>query len=277
MRFSWSWLIAMLLAAAPHAPAAAQDAPHQRQAREIYERLISFRTAAGHGQVPPMVNYIAETLRAGGVPADDIAVLPHEETAAMLVRVPGTRRRGAADPLLRPYGRGRRAARGLGAQPVRADRGEWLSSSAAATGDNKAGVASMVSTILRLRADRPSARAAPWSSPSSATRRRHSTRPGWSPPMTGSATPNMRSTPTPAAACSARTAGRSIYVVQGAEKTFASFRLDFRNPGGHSSRPRDDNAIYDLARALLRIEAIPLPGAWPTRSPWPRFAPRRGR
>ena len=36
-------------------PAAAQDQPHQRQARQILERLVSFRSAEGHRQVPPMV------------------------------------------------------------------------------------------------------------------------------------------------------------------------------------------------------------------------------
>jgi acetylornithine deacetylase/succinyl-diaminopimelate desuccinylase-like protein len=50
-----------------------------------------------------------------------------------------------------------------------------------------------------------------------------------------------------------------MYMVQGAEKTYASFRLTARNPGGHSSRPRADNAIYDLAQALLRIRAYDFP------------------
>jgi acetylornithine deacetylase/succinyl-diaminopimelate desuccinylase-like protein len=44
------------------------------------------------------------------------------------------------------------------------------------------------------------------------------------------------------------------YLVQGAEKAYADFRLLVTNPGGHSSWPRADNAIYDLARALTRIE-----------------------
>jgi len=38
------------------------------------------------------------------------------------------------------------------------------------------------------------------------------------------------------------------------EKTFATYRLETRNPGGHSSVPRPDNAIYQLARALVRID-----------------------
>jgi acetylornithine deacetylase/succinyl-diaminopimelate desuccinylase-like protein len=44
-----------------------------------------------------------------------------------------------------------------------------------------------------------------------------------------------------------------IYLVQGAEKTYASYQLLATNPGGHSSRPRADNAIYDLAEAVIRI------------------------
>lgn len=43
------------------------------------------------------------------------------------------------------------------------------------------------------------------------------------------------------------------------EKTFATYRLETRNPGGHSSVPRPDNAIYQLAHALIRIEAHKFP------------------
>ena len=45
------------------------------------------------------------------------------------------------------------------------------------------------------------------------------------------------------------------YGVQGAEKTYATFELTVTNPGGHSSAPRADNAIYELADALKKIEA----------------------
>lgn len=41
--------------------------------------------------------------------------------------------------------------------------------------------------------------------------------------------------------------------VQAGEKTYQDFRLEVRNPGGHSSRPVKDNAIYRLATALRRI------------------------
>jgi carboxypeptidase PM20D1 len=50
--------------------------------------------------------------------------------------------------------------------------------------------------------------------------------------------------------------GHPLYFnYQGAEKAFADFDLLVTNPGGHSSAPRDENAIYQLAAALLRIGA----------------------
>jgi acetylornithine deacetylase/succinyl-diaminopimelate desuccinylase-like protein len=47
--------------------------------------------------------------------------------------------------------------------------------------------------------------------------------------------------------------------MQVGEKTFATYRLETRNRGGHSSVPRPDNAIYQLAHALVRIQAHEFP------------------
>ncbi|KXV79886.1 hypothetical protein AD936_00455, partial [Gluconobacter japonicus] len=41
---------------------------------------------------------------------------------------------------------------------------------------------------------------------------------------------------------------------EGAEKTYADFRLTVTNPGGHSSEPRAVNAIDELAADLLHIQ-----------------------
>ena len=49
------------------------------------------------------------------------------------------------------------------------------------------------------------------------------------------------------------------FLLQSAEKTYATFELTIRNPGGHSSRPRADNAIYELATVLKNIEAYRFP------------------
>jgi acetylornithine deacetylase/succinyl-diaminopimelate desuccinylase-like protein len=47
--------------------------------------------------------------------------------------------------------------------------------------------------------------------------------------------------------------------VQAAEKVFHSVSLTARNPGGHSSLPRKDNAIYALSAALGRLSAYEFP------------------
>ncbi|MFP6808089.1 MAG: M20/M25/M40 family metallo-hydrolase [Pseudomonadales bacterium] len=49
--------------------------------------------------------------------------------------------------------------------------------------------------------------------------------------------------------------------VQAAEKVYQSYTLEVTNPGGHSSRPKPDNAIYQLARALIQIEEYQFPFA----------------
>ncbi len=47
--------------------------------------------------------------------------------------------------------------------------------------------------------------------------------------------------------------------VQLAEKWYVDWKLEVINPGGHSSQPRKDNAIYQLAAALLRIQQLAFP------------------
>ncbi len=44
-----------------------------------------------------------------------------------------------------------------------------------------------------------------------------------------------------------------------AEKVFQSFTLEVKNKGGHSSQPRKDNAIYELADALVKLEKLEFP------------------
>ncbi len=47
--------------------------------------------------------------------------------------------------------------------------------------------------------------------------------------------------------------------VEATEKTYADFRISATNPGGHSSLPRPDNAIYELMHALDKLEATLFP------------------
>ena len=53
---------------------------------------------------------------------------------------------------------------------------------------------------------------------------------------------------------------KHIYLgIQAGEKVYQDFRLETTNPGGHSSRPVPDNAIYHLAAALTRLSAYDFP------------------
>jgi acetylornithine deacetylase/succinyl-diaminopimelate desuccinylase-like protein len=47
--------------------------------------------------------------------------------------------------------------------------------------------------------------------------------------------------------------------MQAGEKVYQDFRIEATNPGGHSSKPRPDNAIYSLAAALVRIGQYEFP------------------
>lgn len=54
--------------------------------------------------------------------------------------------------------------------------------------------------------------------------------------------------------------GRRLYNGVGAsEKVYVTFALETHNKGGHSSVPRKDNAIYQLADALVRLEKYEFP------------------
>jgi acetylornithine deacetylase/succinyl-diaminopimelate desuccinylase-like protein len=54
--------------------------------------------------------------------------------------------------------------------------------------------------------------------------------------------------------------GRHLFLaVEAAEKVFLSFKIEATNPGGHSSRPEKDNAIYRLAEALVRLSKFQFP------------------
>jgi acetylornithine deacetylase/succinyl-diaminopimelate desuccinylase-like protein len=237
--------------------ASGQDAPYQREARQIFDRLVGFRSAAGHAQTVAMARYIETTLRAGGLSSADIVTIPHQDTVALLVRVRGSD--AAARPILfsshmdvvdaRPEDWERNPFTLIEQDGMFYGRG---------TIDNKAGVASLMSTILRLRAARQQPRRTLVFA------------------FIGDEETGMETTRLVAAHEWVRTAEFAIntdagggslgddgrpqyYLVQGAEKTYVDVRLVATNPGGHSSWPRVDNAIYDLARALARVEQYRFP------------------
>jgi acetylornithine deacetylase/succinyl-diaminopimelate desuccinylase-like protein len=52
---------------------------------------------------------------------------------------------------------------------------------------------------------------------------------------------------------------RVLAGLQASEKVYADFQLQTTNPGGHSSVPGPENAIYELAAALAKLQALSFP------------------
>jgi acetylornithine deacetylase/succinyl-diaminopimelate desuccinylase-like protein len=250
-------LLSASLVLASAAVQAATPNAHEAQAREIYSTIIGFRTAAGHNQTRPMVAYLSGVLRQAGIPAADIATLDLGEARAMIVRLPGS---GQGRPIVfsahmdvvdaRPEDWVRDPFRLIEEDGVFFGRG---------TTDNKAGVTAMMTTILRIQASgkRPQ-RDLVFAFVADEETAMATTELIAAHPWVRNAEFAIN-TDAGGGLLDDDTGKPLIYLVQGAEKTYATFELTVQNPGGHSSRPRADNAIYQLARAITRIEAHRFP------------------
>jgi acetylornithine deacetylase/succinyl-diaminopimelate desuccinylase-like protein len=50
-----------------------------------------------------------------------------------------------------------------------------------------------------------------------------------------------------------------VVTMEGSEKLYADYEFEVSNPGGHSSLPRPDNAIYELSDALVKLQHYKFP------------------
>lgn len=237
--------------------ATAQTAPYQVQAREIYSRVIGFRTAAGQNQTGAMTAYLVDVLKAGGVAEANIATIAKDGATALLVRVPGQKR---GKPILFSA-----HMDVVDARPEEWERdpftlieenGDFYGRG---TMDNKAGVVALVSTILRFNAERlKPARDLVFGFVGDEETTMQTTREIAAHPWVKGAEFAIN-TDAGGGILDDASGKPLIYLVQGAEKTYATFDVTVTNAGGHSSRPRSDNAIYQLAHALEKIEAYRFP------------------
>jgi len=237
--------------------AAASDDDPQGLARGIYADLIAFPSTVSHGGTAAIAKYAAERFTAAGFPEADVRILgPSPEAMGVVARYRG---RGEREPVLLL----------AHLDVVEALPEDWSLPPfelterdgyfyGRGTSDNKAGVAALLANFIRLR------------------------REGFEPSrdlivlLTGDEESEMASVayfanqqrPLIDAAFALNTDGGLIetnanepvaFIVQAAEKVYLTLRLEATNPGGHSSRPRADNAIYELAEALLRLRALEFP------------------
>jgi acetylornithine deacetylase/succinyl-diaminopimelate desuccinylase-like protein len=247
-------------AAGPQLTPAQRDMTHA-----MFEHLINTPTVIGRHKVPEMAQYLADQIKAGGFPAEDIHVMPYhtgsattgdDDTAALLVRwravgtpsakpillmghmdvVEAKREDSTTDPFVMTERDGYYYGRG--------------------TIDMKDGITAITQAMINLR------------------------KAGFQPKrdiavlFTGDEETNgigakkgagewLELLGHPEFGLNADGGGGGFnadkspagFTMQTAEKTFAGYTLTVRNRGGHSSKPRKDNAIYSLAHALDRIEA----------------------
>jgi acetylornithine deacetylase/succinyl-diaminopimelate desuccinylase-like protein len=248
-----------LLATSALAADPAPDRWHAK-AREILARSIEIPTVAGRGQVPAQARYLADQFKAGGFPESDIRIMPYQarpgdDTAALIVRWRSPKPSGKKPILLMAH------MDVVEALPAdwSADPFNFLEKDGYYYGrgamDNKAGMVAVTTALLRLRAEgfRPtrdlivfftgdeesegkgaSLGATEWRQWTDADFALNSDGGG------GAFTPE----------------GRPLgFAIDTAEKTYQTFAFSARNKGGHSSRPRPDNAIYELSAALTRLAA----------------------
>ena len=251
----------MIAAAAP--PTAAAPAAVQARARDIYRTIIGFETSEGKGQVPVMAAWLAEQFRAGGFPADDIHVLPLGETASLVVRYAGDGSGGRPILLLAHM------------DVVVARREDWTRHPftlveengyffGRGTADIKGDLALIAATFLRLKAEG----FVPTRDLIIAFSGDEETTMETTRSLVGEHRALLRDAEFALNAdggvgvLDEATGQAAAYFVQGAEKLYATYELSVRNPGGHSSEPRLDNAIYKLADALEAVQAYRFPVMW---------------
>jgi acetylornithine deacetylase/succinyl-diaminopimelate desuccinylase-like protein len=234
------------------------DAATRQLSHDIFRQLIEINTTDSVGSTTVAAEAMAQRLRDGGFPAGDVVVLgPNPRKGNMVARLRGT---GAHKPVLlighldvveaRPsdwttdpfqfvekdgyfYGRG--------TQDMKSDDAIWVTEFIrlkqegykpdrdlilALTADEEGGQSNGVNWLLKNHRDLIDAEFVLNSDSG------------------GVDTEN----------------GKPVIVsMDASEKLYADFQLTVTNPGGHSSLPVPDNAIYHLADALVRLEHFQFP------------------
>ncbi|GAA3741218.1 acetylornithine deacetylase/succinyl-diaminopimelate desuccinylase-like protein [Sphingorhabdus rigui] len=241
------------------------SAERQKATHDMFEHVVNIPTVFGRGKVPEMANYLADQYKAAGFPAEDVEVVSYdstdpiakvtEKTAALIVRwrapgkakakpimlmghmdvVEAKREDSTTDPFVLTQKDGYYYGRG--------------------TIDMKDGIVAITQALIDLKASgfKPTRDIVVFFTGDEETNGIGADKGAseWKDKLNveyglnadgggGGFFPDGRS------------AG---FLMQTAEKTFAGYTLTVRNRGGHSSKPRKDNAIYTLAHAVEKIEA----------------------
>ena len=259
-------LVVAFLATAFTTARAQSLTPHQRLAREVYSELISINTADSVGSVTRAVEAMAKRFRAAGFPESDVQVLipPGKPTKGnLVVRLHGRSGPNAVKPILLL----------AHLDVVAARREEWprdpftLTEEGGyflgrGTSDDKAMAAIFVANVLRYKQEN-------WRPDRDIILALTADEEGGD--ANGAEWLVKTHRPLIDAAYALNEGGGGtlqgkgndvkplFHSIQAAEKVYTDFTLTATNPGGHSSVPRPDNAIYELADALARLARFTFP------------------
>ena len=236
--------------------------PDQAAFREIYRELVETNTTLSAGSCTEAAQKMAARLRAAGYPDSDLHLFStpeHPKEGGLVAILPGTDAKAKAILLLAHI------------DVVEAHREDWERDPfklieeggyfyARGSLDDKSMAATWVDTLIRLRGER--------TKPRRTVKMALTCGEETSGAFNGAEylVKEKRDLIDAAFALNEGAWGmldasgkRVMMGVQAGEKTTQNFRLEVTNPGGHSSRPVKNNAIYHLAGALTRIEHYDFP------------------
>ena len=245
--------LAFALDSISHA-AAETTAQVMPETMDMLRHAIATQTVEGKDKVPEFAAYLAGKLESAGFAKSDIEIIPVDRTAALVAHYRGS---GKGKPILLSGHM----------DVVAANPADWTRDPfrlieengyiyGRGTSDMKTGLVTLVETMMRFK------------------------REGFAPSremilvFSGDEETEMASTRELAKrfhdaefVLNADAGGGTFdadlkpiaYEIQAAEKTYADLQLTVTSPGGHSSEPTADNAIYRLAKALDRVAAYAFP------------------
>ena len=240
----------------------AQDpapARYETMAEELLRDSIARETAHGLGQVPAYAKFLQTQFLAAGFDAQDITIVPYEGTASLLVRYRGDGSSNRRPILFSSH-----------MDVVPADPNDWVRNPfelqedetfyfGRGVLDNKFDVSMLTTLFIWLKEDgyipnRDLVIAFTGDEESFQETVQQLTR------DYREAIDAEFAFVVDGGGGVLNDAGEAIsYKVGFAEKTYATFSVTARNPGGHSSMPRSDNAIFDLSDALKRLQDFRFP------------------
>ena len=233
--------------------------PHQQLAREIYRELVEINSVTGTGDTARAAEAMAERLRAAGFADDDVHVLsPAPRKGNLVARLRGS---GARKPILLlahlDVVEAKRADWSLDPLQLHERDGYFYGRG---TGDDKFMAAAFVANLIRYKQEgfKPDRDILVVLETDEEILDRDGVGIQW-------LLKNHRALIDAEFALNegagvALRDGRPLRIgIQTSEKVPVNYVLEVTNPGGHSSLPTKDNAIYRLAEGLVRLSKFEFP------------------